>query len=59
MQIKNTQSWAGESFSYAPGDIVEVDDATAIARIAAGLAEAVGEPAEEPAPRRRARREAV
>jgi hypothetical protein len=38
MLIKNLVSWAGPRFSYEPGDIIEADDATARARIEAGVA---------------------
>jgi hypothetical protein len=40
MLVKNLTSWAGENFSYMPGDEIEIDDATAIARCEAGLASA-------------------
>jgi hypothetical protein len=43
MKIKNLVSWAGDTFSHAPGDVVEVDEGTAYMRIAEGLAEPVEE----------------
>ena len=51
MRVKNLPSWAGDDFSYAPGQIIDLDDVTAQARINAGLAEAVEEaPADPPTP---------
>jgi predicted phage tail protein len=41
MKIVNLVSWAGENFSYIPGDVVEIDDEIGAARIEAGLASAV------------------
>jgi hypothetical protein len=38
MIVKNLVGWAGDRFHYDPGAIVEMDVATAEARIAAGLA---------------------
>lgn len=37
VQFKNGVSWAGSNFSYVPGDIVELPEATAQARQDAGL----------------------
>lgn len=39
MKVRNLISWAGPDFSFLPGDIIDLDDETATARIAAGLAE--------------------
>jgi hypothetical protein len=50
MKIINTESWAGLEFSYAPGEVVELPDETALARIEAGLALAAEPPTEEPKP---------
>lgn len=57
MQVINLVHWAGRGFSYVPGDEISLPDATAEARVAAGLAEHVPAPtaADEP-PRRRASR---
>lgn len=38
MEVITLVSWAGENFNYAPGDVVVLDEATAAARINAGLA---------------------
>ncbi len=35
--FKNGVSWAGSNFSHAPGDVVELPEATAQARQEAGL----------------------
>ena len=45
MRVKNLQAWAGESFSYVAGDVIELPEEIALARIEAGLVEAV--PAEQ------------
>lgn len=45
MRVKNLQAWAGDTFSHVAGDVIELPEATALARIEAGLAEAV--PAEQ------------
>lgn len=37
VQFKNTESWAGENFSYAPGEIISLPEATALARQEAGM----------------------
>ncbi len=47
MLVVNLVSWAGEDFSHAPGAVVELDEAVARGRIAAGLAEEAA-PADEP-----------
>lgn len=44
MRVRNLTPWAGNDFSYAPGDEIELDDAIAEARIADGLCEAVTVP---------------
>lgn len=38
MRVTNLQSWAGENFSYLPGEVVDLPKAIATARIKAGLA---------------------
>jgi hypothetical protein len=43
MRVINTDSWAGETFSYRPGEVIELPDEIAEARIEAGLARPVGE----------------
>lgn len=48
MKVKNLESWAGEDFSYAPGEIIDLPDDVAAARIEAGLC-AAAEPAADPA----------
>jgi len=50
MKVKNLVSWAGASFSYAPGAIIDLPDEVATARIAAGLVEAIPEDGPTPAP---------
>lgn len=45
MLIKTLVSWAGEDMALKKGDLIEVDDAVGLARIEAGLAEAVEAPA--------------
>lgn len=47
MKVRNLVSWAGEDFSHAPGDVIELPDDIAEARKAAGLAEEP--PATQPA----------
>ena len=49
MLIVNLVSWAGDDFSAAPGDVLDLPDDVAADRIAAGLASIV--PAEEPVKR--------
>lgn len=39
MLVINTIAWAGERFSHKPGDVIDLPDKTANARIDAGLAE--------------------
>lgn len=39
MRVVNSQAWAGENFAYVQGDVIELPDNVAAARIAAGLAE--------------------
>ena len=59
MLVRNLVSWAGPYFARQPGDLVELDDATAEARIAAGLAQPVenyGPPAPPSSPTRPNRR---
>lgn len=46
MKVKTLVSWAGHTFSVSPGDVMDLDDTVAEARIAAGLAERVEVPAE-------------
>jgi|CXWL01.1.fsa_nt_gi hypothetical protein len=36
-QFKNGVSWAGENFSYAPGDVISLKESIARAREEAGL----------------------
>ena len=42
MRIRSLVSWLGSTFNARPGQEIEVDDAIAAARIAAGLAEPAG-----------------
>jgi hypothetical protein len=44
MLVRNLVSWAGADFSHAPGDVVDLPDDVAAARIEAGFAEAVPQP---------------
>ena len=44
MKVKNLVHWAGPNWEHEAGQEIELDDATAVARCDAGLAEA---PAEE------------
>ena len=45
MLVKNLVSWAGQNFNYEPGELIEMPDAMAKARIKAGLAvESDGKP---------------
>lgn len=37
VKFKNGVSWAGENFSYIPGDIIDLPEETAKARQDAGL----------------------
>lgn len=39
MRVRNLVSWAGEGFSHVPGDILELPDDMAAARIEGGVAE--------------------
>lgn len=41
VSFQNSVSWAGDNFSLAPGDIIELDEATASARQEAGLGKIV------------------
>lgn len=50
MRVKNLESWSGHDFSYVPGEIIEIDDDIALARIAGGVCAAIDE---EPAPTKR------
>lgn len=43
MRVVNVNSWAGESFSYRPGEVIELPDNVAEARIELGLARPLGE----------------
>lgn len=52
MQIINTVSWAGHDFSFSPGDTIDLPDEIALARIEAGLADAL--PAAKKAPAKKA-----
>ena len=49
MRVKNLHPWAGNDFSYLPGEEIELDDEVAVARIEAGLCEAL--PGSEAAPK--------
>jgi hypothetical protein len=40
MLVRNLVAWAGEGFSYVDGDVIDMPDAMAQARIEAGVAEA-------------------
>jgi hypothetical protein len=53
MLIVNLVSWAGPAVSYQPGDLIDLPDDTARARVAAGLAEFPPEPEHETPARRR------
>jgi hypothetical protein len=44
MLVKNLVNWAGPNWDHEAGQEIELDDATAVARCEAGVAEA---PAEE------------
>lgn len=46
MRVVNLVAWAGADFSYLPGEVLELPDEVATARIEAGVAA----PAEELAP---------
>lgn len=39
MLVRNLVAWAGDGFSYVDGDVIDMPDAIAADRIAAGLAE--------------------
>ena len=52
MQVRNLDAWAGRDHVYNVGEIIDLPNATALARIAAGLCEAV----EQPAPPRKLKR---
>lgn len=41
MLVVNLPAWAGADFSHTPGDVIELPDDVAQARIDAGLAEPV------------------
>jgi hypothetical protein len=53
MKVRNLIAWAGDKFSYQPGDEIELDDKIAAARIEAGLAAPIepAAPAGEDAPK--------
>lgn len=56
MKVENLVSWAGLDFSYVGGEILDLDDEVAEARIAAGLARLpVVEPEAVVEPKRRAK----
>ena len=44
MLVRNLVAWAGEGFSYVDGDVIDMPDAMAQARIEAGVAEAARGP---------------
>jgi hypothetical protein len=48
MLIKNLVAWAGDRFSYEPGDVIEMPEEIALPRIDAGLAAAHDGKAEKP-----------
>jgi hypothetical protein len=48
MKVVNLVPWAGLNFSYVPGDVIEMSEPTARARIDAGLAEAFDEKVKPP-----------
>ncbi len=50
MLVKNLESWAGDNFSHAPGEIIDLPDEIALARIEAGLCAAIEPPAAAPDP---------
>jgi len=56
VRIRNLVSWSGPNFDYGPGDVLEVADAVAQARIVHGLAEPVAAEAAALAPPERAAR---
>lgn len=41
MKIRNLVEWAGANFQVAPGQVIDVNDETAVDRCAANLAEPV------------------
>lgn len=41
MRVKNLVPWAGDDFSCSPGEEIELADDVALARIEAGLCEAI------------------
>ncbi len=43
VRFHNSVSWAGVNFSYAPGDVLDLDEVTAKARQDAGLGAIVKE----------------
>lgn len=49
MLVKNLVPWAGERFSYNPGDVIDMPEDMAKARIEAGLASPHDGKAEKPA----------
>ena len=49
MLIKNLVPWAGDRFSYNPGDVIDMPPDVAEARIKAGVAVAHDGKAEKPA----------
>lgn len=54
MKVVNLQAWAGLEFSFTAGEILELPDEMALARIEAGLASPVeGDGFEEPKKARR------
>lgn len=54
MQVVNLPAWAGDDFSYAPGQVIDLPADVALARIDAGLAAPVMPPAPaEDAPAKR------
>lgn len=38
MLVTNLVSWAGDDFSSVPGDVIDLPDTVAVARVNAGLA---------------------
>lgn len=48
MRVINLQAWAGGDFSHLPGDVIELQDEIAQARIEAGLAAPVDDAGEVP-----------
>lgn len=51
MLVKNLVNWAGDRFVYEPGDLIEMPNDVALARIEAGLAVPHDGKPEKPVPK--------